>query len=181
MVVNNTTREILAAWQHRIEKDQEAGSTPVISLGESASLLEGLPGLIAYHELTATRTDLTSPFAQAGGSSALWYSMLSDRSLRAAVPLFTGVDAASVMALETLNARLVNPTVAGMVTPDRLPAGFIPHVDPAVVPGRTLRWSSLPFSVMNPAPTQYKTSSTDWAAVAAVFLALCMILLALVV
>ncbi len=183
MVMNNTTREILAAWQRRIEMDQEAGSTPVITLGESTSLLDGLPSLIVYHELAATRTDLTSPFAQAGGSSALWFSMLSDRSPRGAAPLFTGADAASVMALETLNAHLANSTQAGPVTdsPGRLPAGFIPHIEPTAMPGTTLHWSSLPFSIMNPAPVQDNTSSTDWAAIAAVFLALCVILLALVV
>ena len=183
MVVNNTTREILAAWQRRIEIDQEAGSTPVITLGESSSLLGGLPGLIAYHDLAATRTDLTSPFAQAGGSSALWFSMLSDRSPRVAAPLFSGADAASVMAFETLNARLANSTQTGLAldNPGRLPAGFIPHIEPTAMPGTCLHWSSLPFSVMNPAQIPSKTSSTDRAATAAVFLALCMILLALVV
>jgi hypothetical protein len=183
MVVNNTTEEILAAWRRTIEGDQEAGSTPLLTLGESTSLLDGLPSLVAYHELALSRTDLTSPFAQAGGSSALWFAMLSDPAPRAAMPLFSGADAASVMAQETLNADQVNSKQAlpAKEVPGKLPAGFISHLEPTAIPGTTLHWSSLPFAVMNPAPAQNETASTDWAATAAVFLALCLILLALVI
>jgi len=183
MVVNSTTEEILAAWRRTIEGDQEAGSTPLLTLGESTSLLDGLPGLVAYHELAVTRTDLTSPFAQAGGSSALWFAMLSDRAPRTAVPLFCGADAASVMAMETLHAGQIHSkqTLPASEVPGKLPAGFISHLEPTATSGTTLYWSSLPFAVMNPAPTQSEIVSTDWAAIAAVFLALCLILLALVI
>ncbi len=80
MDVNLTTEEILAAWQAMIEANQEAGTAPLLTLGESVTLLDGMPGLIAYHELATTRTDLTEPAVQAGGSSGIWFAMLSDES-----------------------------------------------------------------------------------------------------
>ena len=187
MDVNLTTEEILAAWQAMIEANQEAGTAPLLTLGESVTLLDGMPGLIAYHELATTRTDLTEPAVQAGGSSGLWFAMLSDESPRTAMPLFAGADAASVLAMETLHVRQVhaNRHLPATALPGRLPAGFVAHLEPTAIAGRTLSWSALPFALMNPAPMQAETSAadaaTDWTATAAVFLALCLILLALVI
>lgn len=183
MAMNSTTEEILVAWQRMIESNQEAGTTPLLTLGESTTLLDGLPGLIAYHELVTTRTDLTTPVAQAGGSSALWFTMLSDSAPRATAPLFSGVDAASVLALETLHVDQMNSRQypSPVEVPGQLPAGFIPHLEPTATAGTTFHWSSFPFALMNPAPSAGETGGVDWTAYAAVFLALCLILLALIV
>ena len=189
MVSNDSTDEIVSVWQRTIEGGQESGETPSLFVGESDSLLEGLPALTACRQLARARTDLTSPRVVAGGSGALWIALLHSLAVTAPpsgaqttppmASIYAGADAATVMAARTNQAAASSsgalPSAGG------LPSGMISRLAPATSPGTIAPWESLPFAIIEPNQETIEAATTDWTAYAALFLALCILLLALIV
>lgn len=190
MVWNRSAAEITAAWQTEIETKLEAGATPLLVVGTSALALSGASTLLAYQQLAAERTDITSPLLIAGGSSALWLGLLLAPSTNRAAPLPTvvygGPDlatyAASVMTLSS--GTMAAPALVQTGTPPAVADFFAPRLAPAL----TVPWEALPFvetgESPRPAlagPMAISDPTGDWIAWGALLLALCLVLSALLI
>lgn len=189
MVSNDSADEIESVWRSTIERGQESGVAPSLFVGESDSLLDGLPALLACRDLAVARTDLTSPWVLAGGNGALWIALLHSLADSAPssgakrpppmVSVYAGADAATTMAVQ--NVRTTGSAGRAPSALGGLPTGMISRLAPATVPGTIAPWESLPFAMIEPAQEMAEPAVTDWTAYAALFLALCILLLALIV
>ena len=188
-ISNDAIHEIASDWQHAIEASQESGVRPMLLVGLSDSLVDGLPALSACRRLAHTRTDLASPQVWAGGGSAWWSTALFQGVARTRTPdgkagtpaisaRFAGSDSATVIATLTMDESIRGADTAQEWL-NGLPAGMVSYLQPQSTPGGIAPWASMPLTVMGGELDAEDASSIDWTAVAALILALCIVLLAM--
>ena len=173
--------EIAEFWEHEIDAAQEAGRRPLLFVGQSATTLGMLPGLLALEALAARRTDASAPRIGLSGASSLWLSPLFQPARGGDTipfqPIYLGQDAATIMAAGNLaaGAAVARPVRALSPMPGNVPPGFAPGVLPLTRPAEPVLWDALPFTRIR---VEHMRPGIDGTAVAALFLAVALIIFA---
>jgi len=158
----NTLRQ---DWQTTIDASLEAGQIPVLDLGSSQQMLQGLPVLAALRTFATQRVDVAAPTLLLGGDAALWLAILMDvrspgEMRRAPEPTiaFAGPDVATYLAsLTTLTPE--RPPEAALL-PQATPPMMRPLFLPTAAAQRVLPWETLPFAVTTEAQAIAASQST---------------------
>ena len=165
MLLNQTTRTILDAWQARRATFIEAGRRPVLDAGVSHTALDNLSILLAYQEFSASRQDVARPLLISGGTSPLWVAELMTPQARhphptqhgrvkATMVAFAGADPATIMAGTAVltAAPLARAEQQLLPASADLPAGFGRYLQPDETPGTALPWEALPWADLHAEP-----------------------------
>jgi len=183
MFWNRHPMALPAAWQADLEAGLEAGQTPLLDLGISASPLGGLPALSALHQLAADRVDVTMPLIVVGGSDAGWPAALllvtarPQRSSAAAIA-YAGADWSSYLASLTV---LTPHAPLGSGRNAATPASMTPLFMPSGQADASLRAEVLPFALVEAIDSsgQLTALPDDWVTWGALGITVSLILLAL--
>lgn len=150
MFWNRFPKQAAMAWQATADRAVEAGQTPLLNLGASDTVVDGLPGLSVLADVRPWPLHGEPPLAVAGGNSPLWLAAFlragdwrdPDSSVLSAV--FGGADAATQMA--SLNLLDGAQRFALTRAPVRIPTGFWPYMAPHSQPAATAPWDALPMA-----------------------------------
>lgn len=174
--------DITEFWETEIDAALEAGRRPLLFIGQSATTLGMLPGLLTLEALAAQRVDAGAPRAALTGTTPLWLSALMQPPPAGRTapiqPLYLGTDPATIMASSNLiisqNIRTSLRPLAPL--PGNVPPGFAPSVLPLTRPAEPVLWDALPFTRIR---VEQARSGVDGTAFAALFLAIALIIFAL--
>jgi hypothetical protein len=174
--------DITEFWETEIDAALEAGRRPLLFIGQSATTLGMLPGLLTLEALAARRADASAPRAALAGTTPFWLSPLMQPAppdrVHPIQPIYLGPDTATIMASSNLimgqgvqtNLRPVAPL------PGNVPPGFAPGVLPLTRPAEPVLWNALPFTRIR---VEHARPGIDGTAFAALFLAAALIVFAL--
>ena len=192
MLHNPTSATIRAEWTTAIEAHLEAGLTPVLNLGYSHSVLDGVPAAIALQSLINRRTDVTFPLAVGGGSSPLWLAALlheagngPGRLSPGPLTIFAGADMGTYMASLTTAPRTAEREADLVLPPPaQLPANLRWHFAPPTEPGQVMLWETLSMRIMEGERFAAQAGRADeesaWLLVASLLTVTALILFALI-
>ncbi len=181
MIANRRITDIATEWQGDLDASIETGEAPAFDLGAGATILGGIPGILAMEMLDGARRDSARPVAAGGGAGLLWLSGLVHRrpsdmppKSPAIVTAYTGPDPAThLAAMTTLDLR----RSSFRRRPANLPPAMQPPFAPVSHPGAATAWESLPFWE---AELPADVHGDGWAAWTAVVVAVALILIALI-
>ncbi|MFN8488544.1 MAG: hypothetical protein U0350_13170 [Caldilineaceae bacterium] len=152
MFWRQTANTLRQDWQTTIDASLEAGQSPVLDLGSSQQMLQGLPVLAALRSFAVQRVDVATPTLLIGGDAAVWLALLLQvrspsemrRSPEPAL-VFAGPDVATYLAsLTTLTPE--RPPEA-VLLPRATPPAVRPLLLPPAAAQLVLPWETLPFAV----------------------------------